>query len=111
MPTVLDIVNDRFLEEQVSEPTQITEHSSNISSSLDMSFTNNSSLINSTEVMPGISDHYTVYTEAILHPHKAPTSKCKVFLFSKANSDEICNGLHEFYAEMSTLQHQSADSL
>ena len=66
----------------VIEPTRITEDTENI---LDLFFSNNSSLMNRVEVIPGISDHETVYVESSLRPAKAQTPPRKVYIYNKAD--------------------------
>ena len=66
---LIDITNDPFLQQLVTEPIRITETTE---SNLDLFFTNNSSLISNVEVIPGISDHEVVYIEASLRPHCNP---------------------------------------
>ncbi|CAC5424368.1 unnamed protein product [Mytilus coruscus] len=51
---LIDICPDNYLEQVVTTPTHYTETSQSM---LDLFFTNNSSLVNKTEVIPGISDH------------------------------------------------------
>jgi len=92
----------------VCDPTRITEHSSNI---LDLFFTNNSSLINTTEVIPGISDHEAVYVEASLRPHRAQPVKRKAFTYQKANYNDLNKGLRDLYTEMTGLQNAPTHTL
>ncbi|CAC5374926.1 unnamed protein product [Mytilus coruscus] len=63
------LVSDKYLssEQVVTTPTHYTETSQSI---LDLFFTNNSSLVNKTEVIPGISDHEIVYIESNLKPRR-----------------------------------------
>jgi hypothetical protein len=49
----------------VTSPTRITATTSN---TLDLFFTNNTSLVYKCEVIPGLSDHKTVYKKASLRP-------------------------------------------
>ena len=71
----------------VIEPTRITEDTENV---LDLFFSNNSSLVYRVEVIPGISDHETVYNESSLRPAKAQTPPRKVYIYNKA--DWECSG-------------------
>ncbi|CAG2216016.1 unnamed protein product [Mytilus edulis] len=64
---LLNISKDPFLNQVVVEPTRTTDTCENI---LDLFFTNNSSLVNKVHVIPGISDHETVYIESSLRPIK-----------------------------------------
>jgi hypothetical protein len=53
------------LDQVVQEPTRVTETTANV---LDLFFTNNSTLTNKVEVIPGISDHEAVFIESSLRP-------------------------------------------
>ena len=55
---------------------------------LDLVFTNNKTLINRVEVLPGISDH-EVYAESSLRPAKVTTPPRQVFCYGKADYDSI----------------------
>ena len=79
---ILTIAKDNYLEQMVIEPTRITEDTENV---LDLFFSNNSSLVNRVEVIPGISDHETVYVESSLRPAKAQTPPRKVYIYNKAD--------------------------
>ena len=105
---LLDITNNKFLEQQVHSPTRITEKSSNI---LDLFFTNNSSLISSAEVIPGISDHEAVYVEASLRPLTDPPLKRKVNVYKKADQDKMKEGLLKLHSDMSCLRDSSTKTL
>ncbi|XP_052261072.1 uncharacterized protein LOC127865168 [Dreissena polymorpha] len=105
---LINIANDRFLEQQVTEPTRTTEHSSN---TLDLFFTNNSSLINNTEVIPGISDHHAVYVEASLKPLKTTTPSRKVYCYDKANYMAMNEDLHKLHTEMKSMPNSTIDTL
>ena len=62
---LINIMAERFLQQLVSHPTRITETTENM---VDLSFCNNRSLVNTVEVITGISDHEAVYIEASLRP-------------------------------------------
>lgn len=64
---LLEISESHFLKQQVTEPTWIT---TTMSSVLVLFFTDNSSLVNTAKVIPGISDHEAVYVDASLRPHQ-----------------------------------------
>ena len=64
---LLQICKDHFLDQLVLEPTRIIEDTGN---TLDIFFSNNQFLVNRVEVIPGISDHETVYVESSLCPAK-----------------------------------------
>ncbi|XP_053383306.1 uncharacterized protein LOC128549774 [Mercenaria mercenaria] len=105
---LLENTENHCLEQQATEPTRVTEHSYNI---LDLFFPNNSSLINTTEVIPGISDHEAVYVEASLRPHKTPPLKRKVFTYNKANYEGFREELCELHEDLSNIPNASVDVL
>jgi len=70
----------------VSKHTYITESSQ---STLDLFFTNNSTLINKVEVITGISDHEVVYVESSLKPDKIKKPPRKIFLYNKADKQHL----------------------
>ena len=79
---LLQISKDHFLDQLVLEPTRITEDTGN---TLDLFFSNNQSLVNRVEVIPGISDHETVYVESSLRPAKIVTPPRQVNCYRKAD--------------------------
>ena len=105
---LLDITADRFLQQLVNQPTRITETKENI---LDLFFCNNSSLVNTVEVIPGISDHEAVYIEASLRPHKTTQQPRTVFCYKKADYDGIKEGLRTLHRDMSNMLTASVDKL
>ena len=92
----------------VSQPTRITETTENI---LDLFFTNNSSLINTAEVIPGISDHEAVFIEASLRPYKTNLPLRTVYVYKKADYDDINEGLRNLHKDMSQIVSASVDKL
>jgi len=94
---LLDITKDAFLDQVVSAPTRITENTRNI---LDLFFTNNTTLVNKCEVIPGISDHEAVFIESSLRPMRVKVPARKVFKYRKANfgviSDELASHYNTF---------------
>ena len=70
----------------VSSPRRITEYSSNL---LDLFLTNNRTLVNKCEVIPGIGDHEAVYGESSMRPMKVETPPRKVFQYKKVDCDEM----------------------
>ena len=105
---LLNIANDRFLQQVVTEPTRITETTS---STLDLFFTNNSTLVVNSEVIPSMSDHEAIYIEASLRPHKTPTQSRIVSLYKKADFETIREGLRKFYSEMPDPNIATTDEL
>ena len=105
---LINIIADRFLQQLVSQPTMITETTEN---TLDLFFCNNSSLVNTVEVKPGISDHEAVYIEASLRQHKTPQPPRVVFSYNKADYESIKKGLHTLHRDMSTMLSAPVDKL
>ena len=89
----LSIVKDNFLDQVVTEPTRITETSC---TTLDLLFTNNTTLVNQVHVIPGISDHEAVFTESSLLSMKNTPALQKIFQYRKADNEEFKRELREF---------------
>ena len=83
---LLSITQDFFLDQVVRFPTRITEDTSNL---LDLFFTNNKTLVNRVEPLPGISDHDTVFIEISLSPVIKHTTPRKINLFHKADFENL----------------------
>ena len=94
---LINITADRFLQQLVSQPTRITETTESL---LDLFFCNNRSLVNTVEVISGISDHEAVYIEASLRPHKTPQPPRTVFCYNKADYDSVKKGLHILHRDI-----------
>ncbi|MEW8544204.1 MAG: reverse transcriptase family protein, partial [Candidatus Thiodiazotropha sp.] len=90
---LLNITKDAFLNQMVAEPTRITESSS---STLDLFFTNNDTLVNQVRVIPGISDHEAVFIESSLKPMKKISSPRRIYKYHKADYDSFRKDLQEF---------------
>ena len=103
---LLTVVKDAFLDQIVSTPTRITESTSNL---LDLFLTNNRTLINKCEVVPGIGDHEAVYVESSMRPMKVKTPPRKVFQYKKANYDQMREDLRE-YQNLFTEQTSSSSA-
>ena len=93
---MLNIVKDSFLEQMVTEPTRITETTSNV---LDLFFTSNSTLVNKVEIIPGISDHEAVFIESSLKPMKVNIPPRKVYQYRKADYNSMKQELRQFQQE------------
>ena len=83
---LLTIVKDMYLDQVVTEPTRITETSSN---TLDLFFTSNQTLVNKVEAVPGVSEHEAVFIESSLWPMRVKTHPRKVFQYRKADYDAM----------------------
>ena len=101
---LLSVVKDAFLEQMVSSPTRIIEYSSNL---LDLFLTNNRTLVNKCEVIPGIGDHEAVYVESSMRPMKVKTPPRKVFQYKKADYDQMREDLRDYQTDFT---EQTKDS-
>ena len=79
---LIDISTEHGLTQVHNQPTR----QDNI---LDLVFTNNPSLVKSSYSIPGISDHAMVVTDCDIKPIYNKQNPRKVYLFSKANWEEI----------------------
>jgi hypothetical protein len=86
----LDLASDFSLEQIVTKPTRIN----NI---LDIFLTNNSSLVEKSSVIPGISDHDGIPMITInVKPKIMKPKPRKVFIWAKADTEAIKNDLKDF---------------
>lgn len=79
---LLDICNDFFLDQLVTEPTRISGNTKNI---LDLVLTSHPGHITNCEVTAGISDHDAVTFLLNSTPKRTKKMPRKIYLFSKAN--------------------------
>ena len=86
---ILTFLNDYSLHQSVTSPTRCT-------SVLDLFVTNRPSLINRCEVIPGISDHEIVFVNINIEPPRCKPVKRKIYLWKKANPDQISNMLQDY---------------
>ena len=89
---LLQISKDHFVDQLVLEPTRITEDTVN---TLDLFFSNNKSLVNRVEVIPGISEHETVYVESSFCPAKIITPPRQVNCYRKADFGSLKEELRQ----------------
>ena len=80
--TILEFIQNYDFTQTVDTPTR-NNHI------LDVFLTNQPSLINSCQVIPGISDHEIVYTSAAVAVQYSKPAARKIFLWHKANFDVI----------------------
>ena len=83
---LISISQDFFLDQVVRSPTRTTEDTANI---LDLFFTNNSTLVNRVELLPGISDHDIVFVETSLSPILKQCLPRKAHLYHKADFESF----------------------
>ena len=106
---LIDICQDNYLEQVVNNPTHITATSQ---STLDLFFTSNSSLVNKTEIIPGISDHEIVYIESSLKPRKVKKPPRKIYLYKKANTEKIKENIKNLNLDnQNTSQEPNIDNI
>ena len=82
--------------------TQIQKEPTREKNVLDLFFTNNTSLVKSTNVIPGISDHEMVIIDSDIRPKLAKPPKRKVYKYRNANWDEIKKGIIDFNTDFLT---------
>ena len=83
---LLDVANSHNFTQLVQSPTR----DNNI---LDLAFTNNVSIITSTKVIPGLSDHDIVEITLNISPPRKKLPKRKIYLRKKANTEQIQDDL------------------
>ena len=99
---LLDICNDFGLEQVVTEPTRDTNL-------LDLFFTSNSTLVEKSTIIPGISDHTGIPVIVMNTKPKLNRSKPrKVFLYSKADWEQIKQDLSEISNDFVNMENNSA---
>ena len=76
---LLDITARHGLSQLVTEPTYIEGNM------LDLCFTSNNSLVTSTNIIPGVSDHDVVVVDTMIRPQYQRFKKRKFLLYNKAN--------------------------
>ena len=69
--------------------TQVHDQPTRQENILDLVFTDNSSLVKHSQSIPGISDHAMVVTDSDVKPIYNKQKPRKIYLFSKANWEEI----------------------
>ena len=94
---LLDLTNDHGLEQMLKSPTHYTDTTEAI---IDLFLTNNATLVNKVEVIPGISDHEAVYIESSLRPDKIEKPPRKVLQYNKMNKPEMIKKLRGTKIEM-----------
>ena len=100
---LLSVVKDAFIDQIVSSPTRRTEYTSNI---IALFLTNNKTLLNKCEVVPGIGDHEAVFIESSMRHMKVKTPPRKIYQHKKANYDQMLEDLREY---QTLFREQSRD--
>lgn len=88
----MNITNDAFLEQVITQPSRITEMTAH---TLDLFITSNPTLVNKVEVIPGFSDHEVVFLEMSLPPREAKVTPGQVFIYKNADFDPMSSKLQE----------------
>ena len=101
---LLTIMRDSFLDQVVSKPTRITKTTS---STLDLFFASNQTIINKVEVDPGISDYKAVFIESSQNPLNVKILARKVYQYRKGDYEgmraEILPFQTEFESQADTI--------
>ncbi|MEW8546063.1 MAG: hypothetical protein AB2693_21280, partial [Candidatus Thiodiazotropha sp.] len=101
----ISTINDSCLTQVVCEPTR----ESNI---LDLFLTNNPTLVDSVNVVPGIADHQAVVAVVRLRPSVQKVKPRTVHLYSKANWNIMRQEMHDFQSTfLSTCEGKSTEEL
>ena len=86
----IDMMDDYNLEQEVREPTRKDKI-------LDLFFTNNSTLVEKSTVIPGLSDHDGIAMITVgLSPHICHQKPHKVFLYKKGDNEGMRKELNDF---------------
>jgi hypothetical protein len=86
---LLDCLDDNGLQQLVTEPTRGPN-------TLDLFITNNSTLINKVQVIPGISDHQAVLVDGDLSPIVNKQPKRQIPLYKKADWNQLKDHVRDF---------------
>ena len=93
---LLSTVQNAHLVQMVEEPTRVTDDTS---TTPDLFFTSNKSLINTVKIIPGISNHDIVYIESSLRPIINKTVPRKTYQYKKADFESIRKRLLDYRKE------------
>ncbi|XP_062576944.1 uncharacterized protein LOC134238855 [Saccostrea cucullata] len=104
--------NDRDIQQQLidiansSGLSQIHDQPTRGDNLLDLVFTANPSVIKSSVSVPGISDHDIVITDLETKPHYQKTASRKIYIYSKANWENLKASLRNLANNISKLQSE-----
>jgi hypothetical protein len=102
---IIDLTQDQHLEQIQKEPTR----ENNI---LDLFFTNKPSLMKTSSVIPGISDHEMVVVDCDISPKLNKKKPRKIFKYKNADWDKIkesANKFNETFLEQPSFNNRSID--
>ena len=98
----LTILKDSNLTQLIDEPTR----GENI---LDLIFTTNPTLLHSSQVLPGISDHDIASVEVGIRPHIPKQEPRKILLYKRADWDGFREEMGKFSVEFCSRDHTNSD--
>ena len=75
---------------------------------LDLVFTNNPSIVKTSSSVPGISDHAMVVTDIDIIPQNIKQKPRKIYIFSKANLDNIFDDMDQLSSEFTNSPASSS---
>jgi hypothetical protein len=101
---LLDISLDHHLDQVNPHPTR----GANI---LDLFFTNNSTLINRVEVIPGVSDHDIVFIDTKVVPCRIKKSPHKIRQYGKANYENMKQDIENLGPKISSIDRTDVESM
>ncbi|XP_072021366.1 uncharacterized protein [Amphiura filiformis] len=103
---MIDIAMDHNLFQKVDKPTREK-------SILDLCFTNSPSFVKNVSVQAGISDHDVVVIDADVKPKLMRPAKRKIFLYKKANYQNISDDVSAFDQKLSPdfIRNHSVDEI
>jgi len=89
--TFLEILDDFNLNQLVMEPTRENHI-------LDLILTSQPHIISDISIIPGMSDHEAIASKLTIGKKRSISAKRKIYLYHKANLDEIKARLHSFHS-------------
>ncbi len=95
-----ELLNDFGLTQLITKPTR----GDNI---LDLVLTNNPSIVNKTEVLPGISDHDCCFAEFDINPKTNKQKPRHIPLYNKADWDSFKKHINQTYELLKKLMYQN----
>jgi hypothetical protein len=104
----LEIVNDNFLVQVVDQPTRIQGNTAN---TIDLFLTNNPTLVNKVDTLPGISDHEAVFLEISVRPKLNKQPRRKVHLYNKADWEGFKSHISKFASTFNRRRHTSVQDM
>ena len=97
----IDILADHGMSQIVDQPTRGEN-------TLDLIAVNNLTLVNRTEILPGISDHDAVFAEIDIRPKRYGQAKRKIPLYKKADWEGIASQINT--TDQHIQEHANSES-